>query len=329
MSLNAHDELPYAGLRLLAAHAHPDDESSKGAATTALYTSLGAEVMIATFTGGEAGDILNPGVAESPAANRDIAGLRRGEMARAAAILGAEQRWIGFVDSGLPEGDFATQTPHGCFYKVPLDVAARPLVSLIREFRPQVVTTYDEQGGYPHPDHLRTHFVTMAAVGAAGRADYHPELGEPWSVQKVYYNQDLSVKKWVALHNRALEAGLESPFGELVEKAKQRKQRDTWLSTSIPVGPFIDTAERALLAHKTQIDPNGGFFSATRRLGKELMPTEDFELAVDNTGRAPLVREDYVESDLFADVHDDAGNTVPADLLDAVVDDRGWRSVGE
>jgi len=96
----------YSGLRLLAVHAHPDDESSKGAATTALYTSLGARVLIATMTGGEAGDILNPALADSPAAERDIAELRRREMANAASILGAEHQWVGFVDSGLPEGDF-------------------------------------------------------------------------------------------------------------------------------------------------------------------------------------------------------------------------------
>lgn len=329
MTFDANADLPYQGLRLLAAHAHPDDESSKGAATTALYSTLGAQVLIATFTGGEAGDILNPAVAESPAAIRDIAGLRRGEMARAAEILGAAQRWIGFVDSGLPEGDFETQTPHGCFFKVPVDVAARPLVSLIREFRPHVVTTYDERGGYPHPDHIRTHFVTMAAVDAAGRADYHPELGEPWDAQKVYYNQDLSVKKWEALHARAVAAGLESPFGELVERSRQTRPRDTWMSTSIHVGPFIDTAERALLAHETQIDPNGGFFTATRRLAKELMPTEEFELARDNTGRTPLEHEDLIESDLFAGVRADDGTTVPDALLSAVVEGRGWQEAAK
>ena len=93
----------YSALRLLAVHAHPDDESSKGAATTALYTSLGAQVLIATMTGGEAGDILNPALADSPAAERDIAELRRREMATAASTLGADHQWVGFVDSGLPD----------------------------------------------------------------------------------------------------------------------------------------------------------------------------------------------------------------------------------
>jgi mycothiol S-conjugate amidase len=325
VSVNRLDERPYEGLRLLAAHAHPDDESSKGAGTTALYSSLGAQVLIATFTGGEAGDILNPAVAQSPAAIRDIAGLRREEMANAAAILGAEQRWIGFVDSGLPEGDFETQTPHGCFYKVPTDVAARPLVGLIRQFRPQVVTTYDEQGGYPHPDHIKAHIVTMAAVEAAAQPDYHPELGAAWQVQKVYYNQDLSPKKWRLLDETVRARGLESPFTEILEHWAGRLERDSWLSTVITCGPFVDTAEQALLAHRTQIDPQGGFFSATRRAAKRVLPTEDFELVVDTTGRGPLEHRDYVESDLFAGVTDDAGHRVPEDRLDAIVDANGWR----
>ena len=169
--------LPYHGLRLLAVHAHPDDESSKGAATSAKYASLGARVLIATMTGGEAGDILNPALLQSPKASRDIAGLRREEMATAAAALGAEHVWVGHVDSGLPDGDFDNQTPPGCFYRVPDEVAMLPLVHIIRTFRPQVVTTYDELGGYPHPDHIKSHAVTMAAVEAAADAASIPSSG--------------------------------------------------------------------------------------------------------------------------------------------------------
>ena len=139
-------------LRLLAVHAHPDDESSKGAATMARYVSEGARVMVATFTGGERGDILNPR-ADTPEARADLTAVRRSEMAEAARILGVEHVWLGFVDSGLPEGDPPPPLPDGCFALQPVEDAARPLVALIREFRPHVVTTYDENGGYPHPDH--------------------------------------------------------------------------------------------------------------------------------------------------------------------------------
>lgn len=307
--------LPYHGLRLLAVHAHPDDESSKGAATSAKYAALGARVRIATMTGGEAGDILNPALLSSPKASRDIAGLRREEMATAAAALGAEHSWVGHVDSGLPDGDFDNQTPPGCFYRVPDEVAMLPLVHIIREFRPQVVTTYDELGGYPHPDHIKNHAVTMAAVTAAADPAVHPELGEPWSVQKVYYNQDLSAKKWITIHEKMTEAGLDSPFADHLEDFRKRDgQRTNWLSTRIECSEYFHARDRALLSHATQIDPNGGFFSASRQAARTYWPTEEFELAVDNTGRTPLVPGvDFQESDLFASVVLDDGRKVPAE----------------
>ncbi len=307
--------LPYHGLRLLAVHAHPDDESSKGAATTAKYTSLGARALIATMTGGEAGDILNPALLQSPKASRDIAGLRREEMAAAAAALGAEHVWVGHVDSGLPEGDFDTEIPPGCFYRVPDEVAMLPLVHIIRSFRPQVVTTYDELGGYPHPDHIKNHAVTMAAVSAAADPQAHPELGEPWQVQKVYYNQDLSARKWITIHEKMLEAGLESPFDDHIESFRQRAaERDNWLSTRIDCADFFPARDRALLSHATQIDPNGGFFSASRKAAKTYWPSEEFELAFDNTDREPLTPGvDFQETDLFAAVRFDDGRVVPAE----------------
>ncbi|WAL40364.1 mycothiol conjugate amidase Mca [Brevibacterium sp. BRM-1] len=318
---------PYAGLRLLAVHAHPDDESSKGAATSAMYAQLGAQVRIATMTGGEAGDILNPALADSPTAQRDIAGLRRREMARAAQLLGAEHDWVGFVDSGLPEGDFDEQVPHGVFWRVPTEVAARPLVNIIRRFRPQVVTTYDEQGGYPHPDHIKNHFVTMAAVAAAADPDDHPELGEAWQVQKVYYNQDLSARKWLTIHEQMLADGVESPFGKLLENYRDRDaKRDTWLSTRVPSGAFAERAEQALLAHATQIDPKGGFFSDVRAAAKRYWPTEEFELALDDTGRPPLQRRDFVEDDLFAGVVRDDGTRVPDGELGRALEAAGFEA---
>ncbi|MFL0577556.1 mycothiol conjugate amidase Mca [Brevibacterium luteolum] len=316
---------PFHGLRMLAVHAHPDDESSKGAATTALYTSLGARVMIATMTGGEAGDILNPALLNSPAARRDIAGLRRDEMAAAAEELGAEHRWIGFVDSGLPEGDPATETPHGSFYQVPTDVAARPLVHLIRSFRPHVLTTYDERGGYPHPDHIKNHIVSMTAVEQAADAAVNPELGEPWRVQKVYYNMDLSPRKWLAIHEKMTAEGHDSPFADMLEKYRSRDgERNSWLTARIACGQMLERSDRALLSHATQIDPKGGFFSEARKIAKTFWPTEEFELAIDNTGREPLDRgSDFLESDLFAGVTRDDGRRIPdAGLLEPYVETR-------
>ena len=200
-------------LRLMAVHAHPDDESSKGAATMARYVREGTQVMVCTLTGGERGDILNPAM-DRPEIKADIAAVRRAEMARAREILGVEQRFLGFVDSGLPEGDPKPPLPEGCFALTPVAEAAEPLVRAIREFRPHVMLTYDENGGYPHPDHVMTHQVSVAAFEAAADPDAYPESGEPWQPLKLYYFVSFHGAKFVAMHEEMLRRGLESPYHE-------------------------------------------------------------------------------------------------------------------
>src|SRR5436189_1600290 len=159
--------MPDEPLRLMAVHAHPDDESSKGAATMARYVDEGVDVLVVTCTGGERGDILNPALKGRPEIEANIAEIRRAEMRQARAILGVRQEWLGFVDSGLPEGDPPPPLPDGCFALVPLEVSTPRLVEIIRRFRPHVMTTYNEDGGYPHPDHIMCHRVSMAAYGGA------------------------------------------------------------------------------------------------------------------------------------------------------------------
>jgi mycothiol S-conjugate amidase len=135
-----HPTKPRAGLRLMHVHAHPDDESSKGAASTAMYVAQGVDVHVATCTGGERGSILNPKM-DRPDILENITEIRRQEMERARDILGIRQDWLGFVDSGWPEGDPKPPLPVGCFALVPLEEAMAPLVKLIRSFRPHVMTT--------------------------------------------------------------------------------------------------------------------------------------------------------------------------------------------
>src|SRR5262245_55555973 len=159
-------------LRLMAVHAHPDDESSKGAATMARYVAEGVDVLVVTCTGGERGSVLNPKL-DRPEIWENIGTLRRAEMDRAREILGVRQEWLGFVDSGLPEGDPTPPLPEGCFGLMDVDVAARELVKVIREQRPHVIITYDENGGYPHPDHVMTHKISMVAFDAAGDPEQH------------------------------------------------------------------------------------------------------------------------------------------------------------
>ena len=216
MTLPTAADLPQPGepLRLMAVHAHPDDESSKGAATMARYVSEGVEVLVVSCTGGELGDVLNPALAHDEQVMANIAEVRRAEMAEAVRILGIQHVWLGFHDSGLPEPDEDGVTPplpEGCFALLPLDVATEPLVRLVREFRPHVMTTYDENGGYPHPDHIRTHEVSMRAFEAAGDPTQFPGTGDPWQPSKLYYHLTFHKQRLVALHEACLAEGIESP----------------------------------------------------------------------------------------------------------------------
>ncbi|HJZ07500.1 MAG TPA: mycothiol conjugate amidase Mca, partial [Trebonia sp.] len=201
----------------MAVHAHPDDESSKGAATMARYVREGIDVMVCTMTGGERGDVLNPAM-DRPEVKADMARIRREEMARAREILGVQQRFMGFVDSGLPEGDPKPPLPDGSFALVPLAEAAAPLVKAVREFRPHVILTYDENGGYPHPDHIKTHQVTVEAFEAAADPDRYPEAGEPWQPLKLYYFATFHRARFEALHAEMVRRGLESPYAERLAK---------------------------------------------------------------------------------------------------------------
>src|ERR1700710_1609249 len=203
-------------LRLMHVHAHPDDESSKGAASTAMYVAEGVDVHVATCTGGERGSILNPRM-DRPDVLANMSEIRRQEMERARDILGVRQDWLGFVDSGLPEGDPKPPLPEGCFALVPLEVPTEALVRVMREFRPHVVVTYDENGGYPHPDHIRCHEVSMAAWEACGDPDRFPDAGEPWQPLKLYYSHGFSKARIVAFHEALLAAGLESPWVEWLQ----------------------------------------------------------------------------------------------------------------
>ncbi|MEO9220443.1 MAG: mycothiol conjugate amidase Mca, partial [Mycobacteriaceae bacterium] len=268
-----------SGLRLMAVHAHPDDEASKGAATTARYVAEGHEVLVVTLTGGERGDILNPAM-DTPGVHERIHDVRREEMALAAKILGVQHRWLGFVDSGLPEGDPLPPLPEGCFGLVPLEEATERLVRVVREFRPHVMTTYDEHGGYPHPDHVRCHEVSMAAFDAAGDPDRFPGAGEPWQPLKIYYSHGFSRQRLQLFNDALLAEGKESPYGEwLANWDPKRGDVMARVTTQVECGAYFRQRDDALKAHATQIDPNGRFFAMPVEKQRELWPTEEWELA--------------------------------------------------
>jgi mycothiol S-conjugate amidase len=281
-------------LRLMCVHAHPDDESSKGAATMARYIAEGCEVLVVSCTGGERGDVLNPELKDDAALMRDMPEVRRQEMAEAARILGVQHEWLGFVDSGLPEGDPLPPLPEGCFALEPLHTAAEPLVRLVRSFRPHVMTTYDEKGGYPHPDHIMCHTVSMEAFDAAADPERYPHAGEPWQVGKIYYNHTFTRARVVAFHEAFLAEGIESPYAEWLEGWEDNPREERNITTRIECSEYFDVRDRALKAHRTQVDPNGGFFKATHEMQHRIWPTEDFELAKSN------VLVELPEDDLFA-----------------------------
>ncbi|WP_407344370.1 mycothiol conjugate amidase Mca [Pengzhenrongella phosphoraccumulans] len=281
----------------MAVHAHPDDESSKGAATTARYVSEGVEVLVVTCTGGERGDLLNPNYPPVEGGIDAMREIRRAEMADAARALGVRQQWLGFEDSGLPDGDPMPPLPPGCFALTPLEEAAAPLVELIREFRPHVVTTYDPSGGYPHPDHIMCHRVSVEAFETAGNAERYRGRGEPWQPLKLYYNHGFSMVRMRAMHEALLAAGRESPFGDWIESRQAREIPERSVTTRIACAPWFGARDDALRAHATQIDPDGFFFAIPRAIEAETWPFEDYELAVSH------VPTTLPEDDLFAGIH--------------------------
>jgi mycothiol S-conjugate amidase len=289
----------------MAVHAHPDDESSKGAATMARYSRAGVEVLVCTLTGGERGDILNPAM-ERPEVRARLAEVRRAEMDRAREILGVSQRFLGFVDSGLPEGDPKPPLPDGSFALVPLAEAAAPLVAAVREFRPHVLLTYDESGGYPHPDHIKTHEVSVVAFEAAADPDRYPGLGgEPWQPLKMYYHLAFHQEKYVALHQEMLRRDLDSPYTKIFEEWEERARKRAeagWenpdITTRVPVGDYFEVRDQALLAHATQIAPDSSWFACPVEVQRAAWPTEDYHLA------RSLVDTELPEDDLFAGIRE-------------------------
>jgi mycothiol S-conjugate amidase len=252
----------------------------------------GVEVMVVTCTGGERGDVLNPALQNNAEVLRDIADFRRHEMARAVEILGVRHAWLGFVDSGLPEGDPLPPLPEGCFALEPIETAAAPLVRLVREFRPHVMTTYDENGGYPHPDHIMCHRVSVEAFEAAGDPDRYVGTGEPWRPSKLYYDSTFTRERVEAFHHALVAKGLESPFAAWLEHWDEG--RVNRVTTKVECGDYFPVRNAALIAHATQIDPDGSWFALSAEEQAVVWPTEDFILA------RSVIQTSTPEDDLFA-----------------------------
>lgn len=282
-------------LRLMAVHAHPDDESSKGAATYAHYLDQGAEVMVVSCTGGERGDILNELASRHPKSGFDLAGQRRDEMDNAQRIIGFEHRWLGYEDSGfVPEGE---PLPVNSFGEIPVAISAETLVALVRDFKPHVIVTYNERGGYPHADHIRCHQISKRAFDVAGDAEVYPNAGEPWSVSKLYYEEIFNLERAESvlemIRGREPESQLTEMLASYVERVKERPASRT---TSVDVGRFFEQRDEALRAHESQVEPDHPFFFWPNDLLREAWPFEDYRLA---ESRVDTV---LPEDDLFAGI---------------------------
>lgn len=282
-----------ADLRLLSVHAHPDDEASKGAATVARYVADGARAVLVCCTGGEAGDILNPAM-DRPEVRERLGQVRLDELARSVEAIGYQELvMLGYRDSGMP--DTPENADPRAFANADLDEAVGRLVEVIRRERPQVILTYgDDQQGYPHPDHLRVHDISIPAFDRAGDPDAYPGMGEPWQPLKLYYST-WSRARIVALHEKFLSLGLESPFDD---RWFDRPDQDHRITTRVDISDYYPARAAALRAHATQIDPESPFwFGIPDAEAAETYPTEDFILA-----KSLVPAGDLPEDDLFTGV---------------------------
>jgi mycothiol S-conjugate amidase len=283
-------------LCLLCVHAHPDDEASKGAATVARYHSDGVRTVLVCCTGGEEGDILNPAM-DTPEVRADLPRIRLAELKASTDIIGYDDTvLLGYRDSGMPDSE-ANFNPDS-FAQAPLDEAVERLVAVIRRERPQVIITYgDDHKGYPHPDHIRVHEISVLAFDSAGDPDQYPEAGPPFTPAKLYYSV-WPAARFRQIHAKFKELGLESPFDE---KWLRRIQHDEVVTTTIEIDGFQDVRGEALRAHATQVDPNSKmWFGLPPEVLRDIHPTEEFRLAQSRVGGT-----DVTEEDLFAGVRPD------------------------
>ena len=277
---------------LLSIHAHPDDESSKGAATVAKYSDAGVRCVLVTATGGEAGDILNPAM-DRPEVRARLAEVRAEELEKAAAIIGYDEVIkLGYRDSGMPDTEPNAHVE--AFVNADPEEALARIVGVVRTVRPEVLLGYDDHKRYPHPDHVKVHELALAGFEAAADPDLFPEEGDAWQVAKLYAPV-FSVKRIVALHQAMLSRGLESPFVEWMEEIGDARDEGRTI-TSIHVAATVARGRDALRAHATQVDPGGRWFQIPVELAISTHPYEDFELL------ATRVAVTHPESDLFAGV---------------------------
>jgi mycothiol S-conjugate amidase len=294
-------------LCILTVHAHPDDEASKGAPTLAKYHAEGVRTVLVCCTGGEEGGIHNPALQGEAGPFHGLEGdeyaaklhqVRMAELAQSAEVIGfSDVVFLGYRDSGMKD-DPANEHPE-CFHRADLDESVGRLVTVIRRTRPQVIITYnDDQQGYPHPDHVKVHDISLPAFQRAGDPMWYPWAGDPWQPSKLYYTA-WSRARMLAVHQALLDLRGSSPFDE---KWFERPSQDHRITTRVEIADYVWARTQALLAHATQIDPSEPFwFGLSDDELARTYPFEDWVLATSAVG-GPEPGE--IEDDLFAGIRE-------------------------
>jgi N-acetyl-1-D-myo-inositol-2-amino-2-deoxy-alpha-D-glucopyranoside deacetylase len=286
---------------MLLVHAHPDDETTGTGAAMARYAAEGAHVTLVTCTLGEEGEVLVPALAHLAAAEADqLGGYRYYELSRAMAELGVtDYRLLGgpgrWRDSGMMGLD--TNTAPRAFWQADLAEATRALVAVVREVRPQVLVTYDENGGYGHPDHIQAHRVAMAAVDAAADPGYAPETGAAWAVPKVYWSviPRSAIQRGIDIMVEAGESGF---FGVKSVDELDFVVPDDVVAATLDGREWLPRKIAAMRAHASQIAADGPFFTLMDRVGEHAFAYEYYRLV--RGERGPGAGPDGHEPDLFA-----------------------------
>ncbi|MCS0634453.1 N-acetyl-1-D-myo-inositol-2-amino-2-deoxy-alpha-D-glucopyranoside deacetylase [Streptomyces sp. LP05-1] len=290
-----------SGRRLLLVHAHPDDESINNGATMARYAAEGALVTLVTCTLGEEGEVIPPGLAHLAPDREDRLGAHRvSELGDAMKELGVtDHLFLGgsgrFRDSGMM-GAPQNRRP-GAFWNTEVDEAAAHLVEIVRDRRPQVLVTYDPDGGYGHPDHIQAHRVAMRAAELAGERAYRRDLGEPYEIPKIYWNRVPRGAVEAGFARLRAEGGAGFPAVASVADVPGVVPGER-ITAEIDGAAHADRKRAAMRAHATQITVHGDYFALSNGLGQPLLTTEYYELAR-GTGGAPAGEREH---DLFAGV---------------------------
>jgi N-acetyl-1-D-myo-inositol-2-amino-2-deoxy-alpha-D-glucopyranoside deacetylase len=294
---------------LLLVHAHPDDESIGQGATMAKYAAEGAGVTLVTCTGGEMGEILVPEL-EHLAADRDdtLADQRRIELTEAMKALGVtDHRYLGgfgkYRDSGMKWHEDGHAVPaddihENAFWNADLTEAADDLVAVIREVRPQVLVTYDQFGGYGHPDHIQAHRVAMYGAALAAVPSYRRDLGDAHDVAKIYWGA-MSASRMREGLRRLRAAGDTTTFEGMDPDGPLPPfvTADEDLAAVVDGSDYVEAKMAAMRAHATQIAVDGPFFALSNNVGQQVWGSEFYRIAKGTQGPT---NEDGLETDLFA-----------------------------